>query len=363
MQIRCLLSAVLSLFAITAQAANIDAAILEQLRLGQPQAAWVLAQEGLPEHAGDPDFDFAAGLAALAAGQPQHAVMALERVLLTQPSQHRARLELARAYFQLGDFAAARREFQAVEQIGPPANVRQRVDAFLNEIEQRENDTRSQLTGYLEVRPGWDSNVASATTDNSLDIPALGTVTLSDANTAHSDRFLDKNAGITLLRPLSKQRAVFADLAYRDRENIQTQAYDTRSIGLSAGMAWTQDADRVRLPVQMQVLYLANSVYRRMATLGLEWSRDLSPRNQLLAFGQLGTIRYADDKTLDVNLLLGGAGWNHRAAQLPLLFTSSVYLGDESARSGAGDGMAAPTTARVWVRNGLACQGTHRMQA
>lgn len=309
--------------------------IQAQIRAGQAQVAWALAQQHLPEHAGEPDFDFAAGWAALEAGQPQHAVMALERVLIVQPNHHRARLELARAYFLLGDYAAARREFRAVETAGPPPNVRRRIDSFLGEIQRRESTAGIQLTGYVELRPGWDSNVASATADSTIDIPAIGIVNLADGEI--SDRFLDKNAGVTLVRQLDKRRAVFADLAYRDRENVETQAYDTRSIGLSTGMAWADERDRLRVPVQFQELYLVNQEFRRLLGLGIEWSRDLDEDNQALLFGQLGTIRYPDDALRDVDLLLAGAGWNHRYAGVPLLASASLYLGDESARHADGD--------------------------
>lgn len=316
---------------------EIRTAIQAQLQAGKPAAAWSLAQEHLERHAGEPDFDFLAGLAALEAGHPEHAAMILQRVLLMRPNHHRARLELARAYFLLGDYAAARREFQAVQAAGPPPNVRTRVDRFLTEIQRRESAARTQVTGYVELRPGWDSNVSSATSDSTIEIPAIGVVTLRDDSRERSDRFLDKNAGLTLVRPLDKRRAVFADLAYRDRENVATQAYDTRSIGLSTGLAWVNGQDRLRVPLQYQTLYLANAQFRRVLTLGLEWSRDLDSRNQLSGFGQLGTIRYPDDGNRDVGLLLAGGGWNHRHARLPVLLSGSVYLGDESARRSAGD--------------------------
>lgn len=309
--------------------------IQSRIQAGDSQAAWSLAQQHLPEHAGEPDFDFAAGWAALEAGHPQHAVMALERVLIVQPGHHRARIELARAYFLLGDYAAARREFRAVETAGPPPNVRRRIDSFLGEIQRRESAARLQVTGYAELRPGWDSNVASATSDSTIDIPALGVVNLADGEIG--DRFLDKNAGLTLVRPLDKRRALFADLAYRDRENVETQTYDTRSVGFSGGMAWARERDRLRLPVQYQVLYLANKEFRRLYGLGGEWSRDIDADNQLQLFGQLGAIRYPDDSLRDVDLLLTGAGWNHRYAGLPLLASASLYLGDESARNSGGD--------------------------
>lgn len=316
---------------------EIRTAIETQLQAGKPDAAWSLAQSHLADRAGDPAFDFVAGLAALEAGHPEHAAMILERVLLLQPNHHRARLELARAYFLLGDYAAARREFQAVQAVGPPPNVRTRVERFLAEIQRRESAARTQVNGYVELRPGWDSNVASATADSSIEIPAIGVVTLSEDSRERSDRFLDKNAGLTVVRPLDKRRAVFADLAYRDRENVETQAFDTRSLGLSAGMAWVNGRDRLRVPVQFQTLYLANERFRRLYAIGLEWSRDLDARNQVTGFGQIGAIRYPDDADRDVRMLLAGGGWNHRHARLPLLLSGSVYLGDEAARRPAGD--------------------------
>ena len=323
------------LVAFNARADHPSDEIQRQLDAGDARAAWAEAERLLPEQAGDPRFDFIAGLAALEAGQPQHALMAFERVLLLQPANHRARLELARTYFLLNDHAAARREFEAVQSAGPPPNVRRRVETFLAEIQRRESAQRLQLTGYAELRAGWDSNVASATADDSIEIPAIGTVALSDADTG--DRFLDKNAGLTLVRPLDKRRALFVDLAYRDRENIETQAYDTRSIGLSTGFAWAAEQNRLRLPVQYQVLYLANRKFRELAAVGAEWSRDLGANNQLLAFGQIGRIRYPDDVLRDVDLLLVGGGLHHRYDGLPLLLSASAYLGDETARASRGD--------------------------
>ena len=330
-----LLAAIIWTMAGTVHADALSDDIRSYIEAGQAQAAWTLAQQHLSDRAGEPEFDFAAGWAALEAGEPQHAVMALERVLIVQPYHHRARIELARAYFQLGDYAAARREFRTVEDAGPPVNVRRRIDAFVGEIQRREAAAGLQMSGYVELRPGWDSNVASATSDSSIDIPAIGVVSLADADI--SDRFLDKNAGLTLARPLDKHRAVFADLAYRDRENVSTQAYDTRSIGLSAGMAWTDEQDRLRLPVQYQVLYLANQEFRRLVGMGAEWSRDLDADNQVQVFGQLGAIRYPDDALRDVDLLLAGAAWSHRYAAIPVLASASIYAGDESARRSGGD--------------------------
>ena len=70
------------------------------------------------------DFDYAFGIAAVRVGRPGRAIFALERVLWRQPKNHRARLELARAQFDLGNIGVARDEFRAVLEHDPPENVR-----------------------------------------------------------------------------------------------------------------------------------------------------------------------------------------------------------------------------------------------
>lgn len=72
-------------------------------------AAWGMAARMEPEHAGDPEFDFWYGLAAKAAGKHQQAVFAFERVVLVQPGNARAKLELADAYYRMGNHGEARR--------------------------------------------------------------------------------------------------------------------------------------------------------------------------------------------------------------------------------------------------------------
>ncbi|MGQ2980338.1 MAG: surface lipoprotein assembly modifier, partial [Polaromonas sp.] len=86
--------------------AEADALVRESLLLVEqgkaPQAFERLAAVE-PERAGDPDFDTVLGIAANETGQFTRAVFALERVLTVQPGNSRARAELGRALFSLGD--------------------------------------------------------------------------------------------------------------------------------------------------------------------------------------------------------------------------------------------------------------------
>ncbi|MES2664225.1 MAG: tetratricopeptide repeat protein, partial [Pseudomonadota bacterium] len=65
------------------------------------ERAYAVALSQSENHQGDAAFDFYFGWAALETGHPDQAVIALERTLMINPDQPRARLELARAYSQL----------------------------------------------------------------------------------------------------------------------------------------------------------------------------------------------------------------------------------------------------------------------
>lgn len=67
------------------------------LRAGEPRAAWQTLRERVDLYAGIAVYDHLQGVAALDAGLPGEAVLALERVLIVEPDNLPARAEIARA--------------------------------------------------------------------------------------------------------------------------------------------------------------------------------------------------------------------------------------------------------------------------
>src|SRR3954470_21710406 len=87
-----------------------------------------------PNELGNPAFDFYFGVAAIDAGHAGEGVLALERYVANFPDNQAARLELARAYFVLGDNARAREEFDVVQKSNPPPNVQANIQRFMDAI-------------------------------------------------------------------------------------------------------------------------------------------------------------------------------------------------------------------------------------
>ena len=79
-----------------------------------PKAALELLLPLEGDRAGNLEYDYLLGLAALDAGDAQQAVFALERVLAVNPDYQQARAEIARAYVELGERENAKRELQNV---------------------------------------------------------------------------------------------------------------------------------------------------------------------------------------------------------------------------------------------------------
>src|SRR4051812_15991624 len=91
--------------------AEVDAVVLQARQAtaaGQAQQAYASLEPLEAARAGYADFDMAFGVAANAVGEFTRAIMAFERVLVTQPDNAQARAELGRALLGVGDTRAAR---------------------------------------------------------------------------------------------------------------------------------------------------------------------------------------------------------------------------------------------------------------
>ena len=161
----------------SANAAESEAELVTQMNalieMGRYQEAYVLGQTGLFDYEGEPNFDFAYGLASLESGRPDEAVFAFERVAINNPEQQRVRLALARAYFLSQNYAAAETLFTEVLASNPTQNVRVNIEAFLQLIDQAQSSFDSILNFSAGINVGTDSNINSATELGVIDTPIV----------------------------------------------------------------------------------------------------------------------------------------------------------------------------------------------
>jgi tetratricopeptide (TPR) repeat protein len=342
------------LYATQAGAGETADEIQRLLNAGSAGQAYELGLDRLAKEAGDPEFDFAFGLAALQVGKAAQAAFAFERILLLYPENDRVRLELARAQFMLGNLLEARTQFEIVLTHNPPPNVRERVKLFLAKIKEQEKAVRSVFHGYVATRLGYDSNVNAGPGDQFVPVPGLGTVVLAPGAVELSGNFLEVELAGEALRPISKKKALFGKVAGVVRKNFNVEEgfddeFDTARLLLRGGISFLGKRSVLRLPIQYENIWLNSEDpedFRRILLAGIEWERSLDASNRIMPFGQLGAIRYPEQSFRDANLGLLGVTWIHRFARANRELRLGLYYGNED---NVEDSAAAEAIARDYV--------------
>jgi outer membrane protein len=319
--------AALSLSALADQFLDRAKRLLEQK---QPSQAYGLLLPLEAQRAGDPEFDYLLGIAALDSGHGERAVFALERVLAMQPDNALARAEIARAYLFIGEKDTARREFENVKREPIPAEARATIDRYLSAITAAET---TRVQGYIELGLGSDSNVNSATANSQIALPAFAGIiaTLDPASTSKSDSFTSVAGGVNFTRKLGDRWSVVGSVAGNGRFNRNEDQFDTDTVEGNLGARWAVDADAMTLAAQMQSFELDNSRYRDSRGMIAQWQHNLDERRQLTGYLQYAQLRYPTQEIRNANRGIVGAAWAQvfSSGLSPVLFLS-IYGGEES---------------------------------
>ena len=311
----------------------------ELLRANQSVAALKLLAPHEDAQAGNVEFDYLLGVAALETGDASRATIALERALIVNPNHAGARLDLARAYFALGDRERARSEFNVALAQDPPLNARAAINAYLARIDGGAvvgggGGGRTRASGYVELTAGRDTNVNNATSQGQVFVPVFGfSVQLSPTSQRTADNFLSLGGGGEVSHALGSATSLFAGGDARLRFNRHADIYNFNQFDVRGGVQHALGvANLVRASIAHQQYYLDNNNYRATTGLTLEWRHALSAEGQLALFGSGNRVRYKDAAQVanDTDLALIGAGYTHvvNAASRTTL-SASVLAGVE----------------------------------
>lgn len=303
---------------------------------GDAAGAYELARRA-PERLGEPEFDFAFGVAAVHAGRPAEGVLALERFLLLDPDHEPARVELARGYFLLGDDLRAREEFELALRRRPPPHVARVIEEHLAALAARAAARRPSLAGWIEAGAGYDSNPRAGVQNALITLPVLGEVTVPEAGVRDGDRMRQYGAGIRATMPLARPLTFFAAgqadaVSYSGDFDQAIFAGSMGVIGQARGGTWRAGASR-------GYQRLDRNPYRHTSGLFADFSRPLDGRNVLSVGAQGGKLAYSGANAVrDADFGMALIGWRHAlsAAWRPLL-EASLNAGRERNGSGRHD--------------------------
>lgn len=197
------------------------------------QSAYDLLSPHELELAGNPDFDYLLGTAALDSGKPDLAIFALERVLEDKPAFAGARLELARAYFAVGDNESARYHFDYLRGQNPPPNVQQAITSYLRTIDRVAAAYKPIHLPHFATGFGWDSNANASTAVEQF----LGFVL--DGNNVESDSpYYFATVGDYYSHPLSRELKMVLTGSLGQRNYPDASFVDSTDVSGNVALEW-----------------------------------------------------------------------------------------------------------------------------
>ncbi|WP_320040968.1 porin family protein [uncultured Desulfobacter sp.] len=149
---------------------------IELFKIGQFKQAYQMLLDLSDKESNNPDLNFYLGRAAFESGNFEMAIMVFERILIFAPGHDRIKLELARAFYAIGDTNTARRYCREVLAADPPETVKKNIKAFMARIDKSEQT--HFFHGSVTAGVDWNDNVWSSPSSQIIDT-AIGDVTLS----------------------------------------------------------------------------------------------------------------------------------------------------------------------------------------
>lgn len=330
-----LLVPLLSATQVLAAPADEVGALIEK---GNSAAAYALGKKH-PEQLGIPAFNFYFGVAAVDSGHAGEGVLALERYVVNFPGNRRARLELARGYFVLGEDLRAREEFSDILKTSPPPDVVANIERYLDAIRARESSYRTTAGAYLEFGLGYDSNINGGVGNANVNLPNLGLVTIVPAGVEISRAFSQAVAGANIVVPVAPGIATFGSISGDYKMHTGDRIFDQGNIGVAGGFSYLSEKNLYRGTVSYSNLEVDYHRFRDASALTGEWMHQLDELQGINGSIQLADLDYTGNNDIrDSRLYSLGVGYRRAfiGKWSPMLTLSGGYSVEDN-RAGRDD--------------------------
>ncbi len=301
----------------SAALAAVDQAVLKQadalLKAGKAEEAYQLLEPLEVTGAGESLYDYLLGTAALESGKPSKATFVYERILAINPAYIGVRADMGRAYFALGDYGRAKIEFETVltAQNLPP-DLRGQAEQYVSAAEARSQAKRTVMTGYMELGFGRDTNIGTATSLSSLNLPATGVYNpAAPAGLKTPDGYSTLAVGGEINHQLAEQWGAYVGADYRKRGHFTHTGPNNWTVDGRAGLSYSGGPWLLRSGVLAGAYYYNGARLRETVGVSADWRMALDQKNQVTAAGSVSRSTYVPAASLDQqsDTYSGTVGW------------------------------------------------------
>jgi len=302
---------------------------LAMTEAGQSRQAYELLEPHEVNRAGDPDFDTVFGIAANQSGEHARAVMALERATIVQPANARARAELGRAMFAVGDSSSARTLLEQAKAQGAPAEAALTIDQFLRAIDVAEALARSSVKGYVEAGIGHDSNISSGPSNANVAVPGIGGIVLGSNAVKRDANFVNLSAGVSGRYVIDSRWSVIGNGSVNKRVNMNESRFNHDQINLVGGLAYRLDRQEFTVAAVYEDYNLDGATNRTQRGLIGEWAFRMDSEREAGAYLQYSKLHYPGLTRRDADRIVLGGSYAQRFKG-GLIGWGGAYLGTEN---------------------------------
>ena len=213
--------------------------------------------------------------------------------------------------------------------------MRQRFTGFVRQFDRQIAGGGSDVSGFVDARVGYDSNINTATELNAIVIPLfsfLGPGQLGGAAVAQSDEFCDITAGSSGVTAIGRQDRLFASVLGNWRDDFDTSTFDQAALTGTASYAHSfANDDVISLSGQVQQFWLDDAGLRTSYGVTTQYTKPLAGGKALTVSGQWDGLDFNGDPLRDADRFSVGTGFVGK------LFAANLTAGTEETRRQAGD--------------------------
>jgi outer membrane protein len=218
--------------------------------------------------------------------------------------------------------------------LNPPPLALATIRQYLGAIEIPDNKPATRLSSYFEAGAGYNNNVNNATSQSQITVPALlDTVfTLNSSNVKKADEYFSLAAGGEVVHAISPNRAVYAGVDLRSRNDQKYTDFNYVSLDGRAGASFDKNAEHFQGALLAGEFYQGGTTVNHHSNgLSAEWRHAYTSADQSVLFGQYILYRYPDPAlaTNNFNQAIAGFGWMHISADSRSTIFGSLFEGNE----------------------------------
>lgn len=272
--------------------------------------AYELGVAHAPTQEGETQFDFLIGLAALESNHIPESVFALERVILRNPNNVRARFELGRAYYRIKHFDLSRSSFDIVLSSSPADSLRRWTEHYLDLIEHGEQlEHPFQVRLHAGLASGYSSNINTGPNFDFVLIPVGNLQRPSEVPLGIADGFVNGDVAAEIRYRWNDQSQLRTRLMVDYRKNFQSLNYDYQTIGLNNKLEFQKSRWHFTVPVNVTALLVNYQMYRWVFDLGGKVGFDLNQENRLSLGGVFDFSYFPFEPSLNATNLNFALTW------------------------------------------------------